>query len=164
MNDVDSYESFVSAYTVKLLTEAGLLTSTADEANELVQNTLERVFRKWRAVSKSESPLAYSRRIMRNIYFDEVRSRTRRPPPLELREELRGLPTERDSSTVALDRMVLRAALAQLSPQQRYIVTARSLYGSTFAELADELEVGESTVRSNYSRALAKLKRGLIST
>ena len=56
------------------------------------------------------------------------------------------------------DRLVLRKAIAELSPGHRQVVTLRYFAGLTVPETARALGVREGTVKSRLHRALAILR------
>ena len=59
------------------------------------------------------------------------------------------------------DRSVLVDALQQLPSMQRKVVVLRHLLDLSVAQTADELGIGEGTVKSHTSRGLAALERAL---
>ena len=61
------------------------------------------------------------------------------------------------------DRDALFVALQALPAMQRKVVVLRHWLGLSVAETAAELGIGEGTVKSHSSRALAALQAGLAS-
>ena len=57
------------------------------------------------------------------------------------------------------DRLAVTAALAELAPEKRAVVSLHLLAGLTIAETARRLAVPEGTVKSRLHRALAELRR-----
>lgn len=55
----------------------------------------------------------------------------------------------------------LRSALEQISEQQRLVLIAKEFDDRTFAEIAEELGIAVSTVKTHYVRALEALRREL---
>jgi sigma-70-like protein len=64
------FERFVTDSTSRLLRSAYLMTSDLAEAEDLVQETLWRVARRWPKVRAMEHPAAYARRILVNLVID----------------------------------------------------------------------------------------------
>ncbi len=62
---------------------------------------------------------------------------------------------------VALGRPQIREALAQLPAADRAIVRRSHYQGSTTAQIADDLEIGEDTVKSRLHHTLLTLRRTL---
>src|SRR5258708_609051 len=124
----DDLAAFVDARGDALLRTAVLLTPGREAGQDLLQEALERLLRKWHKVHGD--PEGYLRRIMYNRAVDGWRSRARRP-------EVLGLPTEAAVADHAsrLDlRLTLIAALELLTPRQRAAVVARYWEQPTEAE------------------------------
>jgi DNA-directed RNA polymerase specialized sigma24 family protein len=62
-----SFEEFVQAHAGDLLRTACLITWDDAEAEDLVQECLLRVAKRWRRVRGMQLPLAYARRILINL-------------------------------------------------------------------------------------------------
>jgi RNA polymerase sigma-70 factor (sigma-E family) len=151
-----AFEAFVAEAGDKLLRIATLLTCDPHQAEDVYQETLQRLAARW---SRIDNPLAFCRRVMHNIVIDQKRARRRRPAELELFD------SHDDSDPRATDplsavelRPVLLEALATLTPQQRAIVVLRYFDDRGEAEVADLLEVSTGTVKSTASRAVARLR------
>jgi DNA-directed RNA polymerase specialized sigma24 family protein len=76
------FVSFVRANTAALSRTAYLLTGNAVAAEELVQDTLVRLYPKWDRVSAADVPIAYVRRSLANVFLNEKRRPARRGPGL----------------------------------------------------------------------------------
>jgi RNA polymerase sigma-70 factor (sigma-E family) len=157
MNDFDE---FVAASVEPLLRTAHLITWDLGEAEDLVQECLFEVARRWSRVRRMEQPLAYTRRILINLALDDARARAVRRIELDgnvtaadepAREVLAGLET-RDE---------LLAALARLTPRQRAVLVLRYFNDLTEPQVAELLGCSTGTVKSNASRGLARLRAAL---
>src|SRR5271167_1659505 len=80
------FDRFVAETAEPLLRSAYLITWDAAEAEDLVQECLFKVARRWPRVRKMEQPRAYARRMVVNLALDDARSRSRR------RDELAATP------------------------------------------------------------------------
>src|SRR5205809_4429791 len=69
MNRQD-FDRFVANSTDSLLRTAYLIVWDLPEAEDLVQETLFKVARRWPKVSRMEHPAAYARRILVNLALD----------------------------------------------------------------------------------------------
>src|SRR5437763_460474 len=99
------FAGFVRENTSALLRTAYLLTGNASAAEELVQDTLVRLYPKWDKVQAADVPLAYVRRSLTNGFINE----RRRASSHELRFDL--LPDradERDRTAYIADRAARR--------------------------------------------------------
>jgi len=129
------------------------LTGDRWAAEDLAQATLARAYVAWRRVSQADDPDAYLRRILVNASNRRFRRRRVTEQP--------GDPPEtavEDPAELVSDRAVLLAALRQLPPRQRAVVVLRYWEDLTDAQIAATLGCSPGTVRSQLSRALAKLR------
>jgi RNA polymerase sigma-70 factor (sigma-E family) len=150
---VQEFELWVRARGGALARSAYLLTGDAHLAEDLLQETLTRVAQKWRRVG--DSPDAYARRVMHNLAIDAWRRRRSRPP------ELLGTPPElagRGDAAEVERRVVLRDALARLTPRQRAVLSLRFYEDLTEVDAAAVLGCSVSTVKSTAREALARLR------
>jgi RNA polymerase sigma-70 factor (sigma-E family) len=157
MNDFDE---FVAASVEPLLRTAHLITWDAGEAEDLVQECLFKVARRWTRVGRMEQPLAYTRRILINLALDDARGRAKR------RTELDGNVASADEPARDLligfeTRDELLAALGRLTPRQRAVLVLRYFNDLTESQVAEVLGCSTGTVKSNASRGLARLREAL---
>jgi RNA polymerase sigma-70 factor (sigma-E family) len=157
---MDEFEQFVAGSVESLLRTAHLITWDAGEAEDLVQESLIRVARKWPRVRRMEQPLAYARRVLINLAVDGSGRRTRRHRELDAAVDSVDLPAE-DMLAGYDTRDELLAALAQLTARQRAVLVLRYFNDLTEAQVADVLGCSPGTVKSNTSRGLARLREVL---
>jgi len=159
---MDDFDQFVAGNLELLLRTAYLITWDAGEAEDLVQECLFKVARRWARVRRMAQPRAYARRILVNLALDGARGRARR------RGELDGVSVVTDEPTrdllVGLEaRAELLDALARLTPRQRAVLVLRYFNDLTEAQTAEVLGCSPGTVKSNASRGLARLREALAS-
>lgn len=151
------FDEFVAAHVNDLLRTAYLIAWDEVEAEDLVQECLFKVARRWPRVRSMDQPLAYARRILINLATDGARGRARR------RVEL-GTPSANGAECsvdplAALDTHAeLVEALGQLPPRQRAVLVLRYFHDLTEAQAAEVLGCSPGTVKSNASRGLARLR------
>jgi RNA polymerase sigma-70 factor (sigma-E family) len=152
---VEEFELWVHARSAALARSAYLLTGDTQLAEDLLQETLTRVAQKWRRVVREGSPDAYARRVMHNLCIDAWRRRRSRPP-----EVLGATPPElgRGDGIDVERRVLLRDALARLTPRQRAVLSLRFYEDLTETETAAVLGCSVSTVKSTARDALARLR------
>jgi RNA polymerase sigma-70 factor (sigma-E family) len=152
-----SFEEFVQGSSGRLFRTALLLTGQDRAAAEdLLQLALERAYRRWGRICRSEDPERYVRRILANASKDRWRRAARRPErPLH---EGDGPEPADDHAGAVTDRDYLMRALAGLPPRQRTVLVLRYFTGLSAAEIADELGCSVGTVKSQLSRGLARLR------
>ena len=160
---MDDFDEFVAGNLEQLLKTAYLITWDAGEAEDLVQECLFKVARRWPRVRRMVQPRAYARRILVNLAVDDARGHARR------RGELDGAPAVADGPArdllVGLEaRDELLDALARLTPRQRAVLVLRYFNDLTEAQTAEVLGCSPGTVKSNASRGLARLREVLAPT
>lgn len=152
------FEGFVAESGDALLRMATLLTSDPGIAEDVYQETLQRLAMKWHRV---DNPKAFCRRVMHNIVIDQARARQRRPRELSAslsQQYDSGDPRAADQATGIELRPALLSALDELTMQQRTIVVLRYFEDLSENEVADLLGVSAGTVKSTASRAVARLR------
>ncbi len=146
----------------RLYRAAWALTGTREDADDLVQETYERVLRRPREIARDEDALPYLLGVLRNTWVDMVRSRARRPTvPLDVEAADRvegGSPFERVAAREVFE------VVAALPEGWRDTVVAVDVAGLSYAEAAAALGVPIGTVMSRLSRGrervATKLGRG----
>ena len=157
---MDDFEQFVAGNAESLLRTAHLITWDAGEAEDLVQECLIRVARRWTRVRRMDQPLAYARRVLINLAFDGAGGRNRRRHELDPAPAIVDAPAE-DLLVGLHTRDELLDALAQLTPRQRAVLVLRYFNDLSEAQVADVLGCSPGTVKSNASRGLARLREVL---
>ena len=148
------FESYVASRRAQLRRTAYLLCGDWDRAEDIVQDTLTRLYVHWRRASSADSVDAYVRRSLVNAYLSEGRRPWRRERPTEVLPE-----TEVGDATgriVAEDEV--QAALRRLPRRQRAVVVLRYFDDLSEAETARLLGISTGTVKSQTSKALAALR------
>ncbi|MGH2909657.1 MAG: SigE family RNA polymerase sigma factor, partial [Solirubrobacteraceae bacterium] len=159
------FDRFVADSSAGLLRTAYLIVSDLAEAEDLVQECLLAVARRWPRVRRMEHPHAYARRILVNLALRGGTARTRRATELAERPGEREPPDE--DAARAFDDVPVRAellvALGRLPPRQRAVLVLRYLEDLSEAQVADALACSVGTVKSSASRGLRRLQDELAS-
>jgi RNA polymerase sigma-70 factor (sigma-E family) len=152
-----SFEEYVGCMSGRLFTMALLLTRQhRAEAEDLLQDVLERAYRRWGRITRNGDPDAYVRRVMVNAAVDRWRrTRYRREEPLAIDG---GPVAGRDPAGSIADRDLLLRVLAELPPHQRAVLVLRYFEDLTEAQTAAILGCTVGAVKSQASRALARLR------
>jgi RNA polymerase sigma-70 factor (sigma-E family) len=153
-----SFEDFVDAYSARLFTMALLLTGHhRAEAEDLLQDVLERAYRRWRRICRSgQDPAPYVRRMLVNASVDRWRLRRHRPE--EPLSPARADPAAEDQSGLVADRDLLLRAMVLLPAGQRAVLVLRYFEDLTEAQTAAVLGCSVGSVKSQSSRALSRLR------
>jgi len=149
-----SFDDFVASRSTRLLRTAYLLTHDRALAEDLVQTALSKAWFAWGRIEGR--PEAYVRRIMVNTYSSWWRRRWNGE------EATADLPERHDCHRpdhVRVDeRTDLWRALERLPKRQRAVVVLRFYEDLSEAETAEIMQCSVGTVKSQASRALAKLR------
>lgn len=146
------FEGFVAARSDQLLRTAYLLTRDHQLAEDLLQTALAKAWGAWKRIDTDHE--AYVRRILVNTYASWWRRKWNGERPSEVLPE-RGSPIPTD--TVG-DRFDLWEAIGRLPKRQRATLVLRFYEDLTEAETAEMLGCSAGTVKSQTSKALAKLR------
>ncbi|MGP4103464.1 SigE family RNA polymerase sigma factor [Nonomuraea sp. KM90] len=152
MDRHDDFREFVLARQQALMRTAYMLTGDAHLAEDLLQSVLIKVAGQWSKLSGGGNPEAYTRKALVNQYI----SWKRRPRPEAPSADL----PERGASydDAALQRIMLRQALAKLTPKQRAVIVLRFWEDLTEAQTAEALGCALGTVKSQAHHALSRLR------
>jgi RNA polymerase sigma-70 factor (sigma-E family) len=148
----EGFEEFVAGASPRLLRTAYLLTRDAGHAEDLLQAALTKAWLAWRRVKGDPEP--YVRRIIVNTYATWWRRRWHGEEPTDVLPERVGLPPQ-----AAVDERVrLWRVLGTLPRRQRAVLVLRFYEDMTEAQVAQVLGVSVGTVKSQTSKALARLR------
>ena len=152
-----SFEEFVRARSSSLLRSALLLSGqNRAEAEDLLQIALERAYRHWARICRTDEPERYIRQILVNASADRWRRRARRPEQsLAAPGASHAVP---DSADQIADRDYLLRSLAALPPRQRAVLVLRYFDELSEVETARMLGCSLGTVKSQAARGLARLR------
>jgi len=150
------FEEFATSRWAGLVRLAFGLTGDRWLAEDLAQTALASAYATWWRVRRADDPDAYVRRILINASKRRFRGGRVSEQPSEPGD----LPdlTVADPAAGIDERSALMAALAGLPPRQRAVVVLRYWEDMTDAQVGVLLGCSASTVRSQATRALAKLR------
>jgi RNA polymerase sigma-70 factor, ECF subfamily len=138
------------------------LTGDRARAEDVVQETLLRAWQHPNVTDDGElSARAWLFTVARNMIIDERRS-------LRFRQEVSSLdgpgfpePAGPDEVNAALDRLLISNALAQLSAPHRAVLQRSYFLAWTTAQIAEDLQIAEGTVKSRLHYAVRALRLSL---
>ncbi len=156
---MSDFDDFVARHVDDLLRTAYLIVWDEAEAEDLVQECLLKVARRWPRISRMDQPRAYARRMLVNLALDGARGRARRRSELEPGGATSAIAVD---PLAALDlRAELLEALGRLPTRQRAVLVLRYFNDLTEAQVAEVLGCSPGTVKSSASRGLARLREAL---
>jgi RNA polymerase sigma-70 factor (sigma-E family) len=162
----EEFERFVADATDDLLRTAYLVLWDLASAEDLVQECLFRVARRWPRVRSMDHPTAYARRIVVNLALDGAKRRNRNNaelggPDLSRLEERHDEAAARALVKVESTSELLEV-LGTLAPLQRAVLALRYFDDLSAAQVAEMLGCSVGTVKSTASRALDRLRHALV--
>jgi RNA polymerase sigma-70 factor (sigma-E family) len=155
------FEQFAALHADALLRNAYLMAGDRGEAEDVVQECLLRLARKWPRVRSMEHPGAYARRVLFNLILDGGRQRARRRTELLASQATDGPGGAEETTTLLEAHVELLQALAGLPPRQRAVLVLRYFADLPAEEVARILDCPPGTVKSRTSRALERLREAL---
>jgi RNA polymerase sigma-70 factor (sigma-E family) len=154
----DDIDTFLAARWSSLFRLACLLTGSPTEADDLLQESLVKVYLRWTKISRTQVPEAYVRRMIVNTLV----SRSRRP--YKRRELLEGTIAAMavgSSEDIVLDRAQVWPLVCALPVRQRAVIVLRYYEDMSEQEIADVLGCSTGSVKSQAHDALTSLRRGV---
>ncbi|MET8730945.1 SigE family RNA polymerase sigma factor [Streptomyces parvus] len=153
----DEFRVFAAGRAGHLFRSACLLTSgDVHLAEDLVQETLSRMYVTWGRARRIDNPAAYAQTVLVRTFLTHRRRRSASERPLaELPE---GASADRDDPAL---RLTLMRALSQLAPKDRAVVVLRYWEDRSIDETAAALRVSPAAVRTRCVRALGRLREQL---
>ncbi|MEM8765896.1 MAG: RNA polymerase sigma factor [Pseudomonadota bacterium] len=148
----------------RLFRLAQRLTGNRADAEDLLQETLTRLYADVDALDHVEDPAPYLRRVLYNRFVDQHRARARRPLILvdddslldRVAPESEANPDTLDAAARRQERLL--RALARLSETHRVLVLLHDAEGYTLRELEAMTGTPTGTLKSRLSRARARLR------
>ena len=147
-----AYCEFFAARRHACLRLAYAMLGSWSAAEDATQQTFVVLYSRWPRISPDKVE-AYTRRVLVNTCFAVYRQRGREVLVEEVPEH--GACEDRE------ERLALLAAVRDLDPRDRAVLALRFLDDLPVAEVAQVLDLPEGTVKSQTSRALARLQAAL---
>ena len=145
----------------RLFRAAWALCGSREDAEDLVQETYERVLRRPRFMRR-EDDLGYLYRTLHNTYFNARRTASRRP---QVVAQLEDFPTASSRADVqpeqAAEINLVLESVAELPQAMREVLVAVDVMGLSYAEAGKALGVHENTIPSRLARARLKVSEAL---
>jgi RNA polymerase sigma-70 factor (sigma-E family) len=150
------YLEFAAASAGRLHRTACLLTGDWHLAEDLVQDTLAKMFASWRRIDLSDAPVTYAQTVLVRTFLSKQRKRSSTERPIAHMPE--GAAGPGDDPAL---RLTLLDGLAQLSPRDRAVLVMRYWDDRSVEETAHLLNLSPGMVRTQSRRALQRLRTAL---
>ncbi|MBC7806295.1 MAG: sigma-70 family RNA polymerase sigma factor [Akkermansiaceae bacterium] len=176
------FERVILPHEQSLFGPAMALTRSSSDAEDLVQETLLRAFDRFETFRQDGSPRAWLHTIMRNLFFNMYRKKSREPKQVSLdvfepttTGGSGGVAIEADSAEQAsqtvtsperivlgqMESAALLAAVKALPDEYRLVVTMADVQNMPYQDIADTLRIPIGTVRSRLSRGRERVRRAI---
>ncbi|MEV1078977.1 SigE family RNA polymerase sigma factor [Streptomyces sp. NPDC050211] len=150
----EEYAAFATARAGHLYRSACLLTAGDTHlAEDLVQETLGRLYVRWGRVARVDNPAAYAQTVLTRTFLAHQRRRSSTERATDVLPEL---PYAADGDTSL--RLTLLEALSRLPAKDRAVVVLRYWEDRSIEETADAMNASSAAVRTRCTRALARLR------
>lgn len=177
------FERVILPHEQSLHGPAMALTRSSSDAEDLVQETLLRAFDRFETFRQDGSPRAWLHTIMRNLFYNAYRKKSREPKQVSLdvfepattSSASSGIAIEAESPTQAshavtsperivlgqMESAALLAAVKALPEEYQTVVTMADIQGMPYQDIADRLRIPVGTVRSRLSRGRERVRRAI---
>ena len=171
----EAFDRFLERFRTKIFQYSYLMCGQREDAEEVSQETLLKVFEKLDQLKEPENIRAWVFRIAKNACLMKRRKRTHEPRTLvsvEQGDPARGegaAPIDVEDPSMRPDQLALnawvgerlRAALLALPPPLRTIVVLREIEGLSTREVATIAGISEDNVKTRLHRARMLLRERL---
>jgi RNA polymerase sigma-70 factor (ECF subfamily) len=145
----------------RLFRAAWALCGSRADAEDLVQETFERVLRRPRFVRRDDD-LGYLYRTLRNTHFNARRTASRRPTVTAELDDVQTASARAEfQPEQAAETNLVLDAVAALPEPMREVLVAVDVLGLSYAEAGKALGVRENSVPSRLARARLKVAEAL---
>lgn len=158
---IKELEKFIDCYQDKLVHHAFFKLGDKEEAEDVVQEVIVKVFRERKKYKDLANPIGYVFRMVSNACIDKLRVKKN----MELKKEnyLKETPDRfsEDSSIKLLEKEEyerINAILSKIPPDQAEIIQQRVIDEMSFVEISKVLEIPITTVKSRFKYGIGKLK------
>jgi RNA polymerase sigma factor (sigma-70 family) len=138
------------------LRAAKMICFDTQNAEDVLQEALADVFKRWKKIREHENPEAYLMRVMVSKHADMRRKWLRRQQEKEttwdLAENIRDLVDQTEDVT---QRLLVQAALKTLTAAQRAVLVLIYEHGMELREVAEVLQIPMGTAASHLARGKA---------
>jgi RNA polymerase sigma-70 factor (sigma-E family) len=160
-DDRESFRVWAEARVPVLRRRAYLLCGSWHTADDLVQDTLIKVYLRWGRVAEGPNPDAYATRVLMTRHLDDRRRPWRRERSSAEVPETGDTTAARALGGVESQDAVLTAALRHVPLPQRAVLVLRFAEDLSVEQVAEILGISAGTVRSRCSRGAERMRTEL---
>ncbi|MBO4306946.1 MAG: sigma-70 family RNA polymerase sigma factor [Bacteroidales bacterium] len=133
-----------------------------DLANDAVQETFVRLWRKRWRLGMMEDPQGFSMRTLRNLCIDMLRRDKQRQKYINAAAELYIHHPDDDTLDAEQRYKMVEQAIASLPPKQQQIIEMKYVKQMSIHEIAQQTGLSETNITTLLSRAYATLRANII--
>ena len=145
----------LGAHVARLYRAAYGLCGSRQDAEDLVQDTFERVLRRPRFLRRDED-VVYLLRVLRNTWISSRRAK-REPATSPAGEEIEAIEAPNDPIAQAIEGAAVFEALQELTQPLREALVAVDVMGLSYREAARALGTREGTIMSRLHRGRSQI-------
>ncbi|MEU8226270.1 SigE family RNA polymerase sigma factor [Kribbella sp. NPDC048915] len=146
------FEEFARARISQLYRTAWLLAGDSHHAEDLVQETLGKLYRSWKRLQHVDNLSAYANTVLTRTYISARRRRSWSEQPIAAMPERAERPGDPEL------RLSLQQALAELPPLDRAVLVLRFFEDRSVEQVASDLGKNPGAIRTRTNRALTRLR------
>lgn len=170
--DTAAFEELIDSYLKKIFNLAYRIIGDYDDAADLAQDALIRIFRSISGFKEQSSFSTWVYRITTNVCLDEIRKRKNKKV-LSLDEEIHMEDGDLKRQIMSDDpqpdevaeteelRSIINNAISSLPEDQRIVISLRDIQGLSYEEISEVLDCPVGTVKSRINRSRQALKNVL---
>lgn len=155
---MDGFLQELERWTPNLRRYARALTRHAEQADDLVQDCLERALSRRHLWNEDGNTRAWLFTMMHNIHANDTRRRASRPASVSV-DERDGHYARPAAQHSRMDGLELMTAMEKLPEEQRQVILLVALEGMSYGEVAETVGVAQGTVMSRLSRGRERLRQ-----
>lgn len=155
---LDLFLDHLERWIPNLRRYARALTRDREQADDLVQDCLERALSRRHLWKEDGNTRAWLFTIMHNIHANDTRRISSRPPTVTIDDAV-GYHARPPAQPARIAGLEVAAALDELSGEQRQVILLVALEGMSYGEVAETLGIAQGTVMSRLSRGRERLRR-----
>jgi RNA polymerase sigma-70 factor (ECF subfamily) len=168
--DTEAFRFLVERHSRGVFRLAFRMTGNEHDAEDVVQETFLKAYRKLGAFEERAQLGSWLHRIAANCAYDLLRARVRQDDRIERADAsetdpLQAVPAEDPSPERLVAgsevRRRMRAALGRMSALERSAFTLRHVEGMSIAEISHALDLDTSAAKQSVFRAVRKLRQAL---
>ncbi|MCP4078339.1 MAG: RNA polymerase sigma factor [Gammaproteobacteria bacterium] len=159
------FEQLIRPYLRPLYNQAFRYTGNKEDAEDLVQDLVLKVFPRLKEMQKIDKLSPWLSKVLYRQFIDQYRHQ-QRSPVYFMDEEQTFYETHASNAmepeevvNTELTRELINVALNKLSENYRMLILLHDVEGYSIAEISGIIDVPEGTIKSGLSRARIKLRK-----